>query len=326
MRWPPRCSGRERRCPTSARSCVTGIWPPPRYTRRWTWWRCTASPNPGREQEASDERAPGPGRRLPEVAPRSWPQPGPGAPSAAGLRGLPRRDRRPDGHRRGWARVGSATRRRPRHLGVGAADDRGPRPRPPAPPPPPWGGAGRVAGPPCSARHMTGIDPDTEIPPLGLVRFRQRRRPPFIYSAADITSLMSAARRTIPTPLRAATVETIIGLLAATGMRIAEATGFQRGDLDTAEGVIIVRHAKFGKSRLVPLPQHPQRVPRLLQRLAQNHVIERLVRIIGQPMVDVALIDRHAAGDGALHLRARNLHAARIHARIQVLTLAMRRR
>jgi hypothetical protein len=48
------------------------------------------------------------------------------------------------------------------------------------------------------ARHMTGVDPNTEIPPLGLVRFRQRRRPPFIYSAADITALMSAARRTIP--------------------------------------------------------------------------------------------------------------------------------
>ena len=103
------------------------------------------------------------------------------------------------------------------------------------------------------ACHMTGVDPDTEIPPLGLVRFRQRRRPPFIYSAADITALMSAARRTIPTPLRAATVETIIGLLATTGMRISEATGFGRGDLDTADGVITVRHAKFGKSRLVPL-------------------------------------------------------------------------
>ena len=103
------------------------------------------------------------------------------------------------------------------------------------------------------ACHMTGIDPDTEIPPLGLIRFRQRRRPPFIYSAADITSLMSAARCTIPTPLRAATVETLIGLLATTGMRISEATGFQRRDLDTAESVIIVRHSKFGKSRLVPL-------------------------------------------------------------------------
>ncbi len=103
------------------------------------------------------------------------------------------------------------------------------------------------------ARHMTGVDPNTEIPPLGLVRFRQRRRPPFIYSAADITALMSAARRTIPTPLRAATVETIIGLLATTGMRVGEAIGFQRGDLDTAEGVITLRHSKFGKSRLVPL-------------------------------------------------------------------------
>jgi integrase/recombinase XerD len=104
------------------------------------------------------------------------------------------------------------------------------------------------------ARHMTGVHPDTEIPPPGLVRFRQRRRPPFIYSAADITALMSAARRTIPTPLRAATVETIIGLLATTGMRIGEATtGFQRGDLDTAEGVITLHHSKFGKSRLVPL-------------------------------------------------------------------------
>jgi hypothetical protein len=42
------------------------------------------------------------------------------------------------------------------------------------------------------------------FPPLGLIRFPQRRRLPFICSAADITALMSGARRTIPTPLRAA--------------------------------------------------------------------------------------------------------------------------
>ena len=46
MRWPPRCSARERRCPTSARSCATGTWPPPRSTPRWAWRRCTASPDP----------------------------------------------------------------------------------------------------------------------------------------------------------------------------------------------------------------------------------------------------------------------------------------
>lgn len=103
------------------------------------------------------------------------------------------------------------------------------------------------------ARHMAGVNPNTEIPPVGLVTFRQAWRPPFIYSATDIAALMSAARRTIPTPMRAATVETLIGLLGATGMRVGEAIRFERGDLDTAEGAIVVRQSKFGKSRQVPV-------------------------------------------------------------------------
>jgi integrase/recombinase XerD len=103
------------------------------------------------------------------------------------------------------------------------------------------------------ARHMAGVDPRTEVPPPGLVTFRQRRRQPFIYSDADIAALMAHARRSIPTPLRAATVETLIGLLAATGMRVGEAIRLQRSDLLWAEAVIVVRDSKFGKSRLVPL-------------------------------------------------------------------------
>ena len=103
------------------------------------------------------------------------------------------------------------------------------------------------------ARHMAGVDPSTEVPPPGLVRFRQRRRQPFIYSDADIAALMAQARRSIPTPLRAATVETLIGLLAATGMRVGEAIRLQRPDLLWAEAMIVVRDSKFGKSRLVPL-------------------------------------------------------------------------
>jgi hypothetical protein len=52
---------------------------------------------------------------------------------------------------------------------------------------------------------------------------------------------------------RAATVETLIGLLAATGMRVGEAIRLERPDLLWAEAVIVVRDSKFGKSRLVPL-------------------------------------------------------------------------
>ena len=94
------------------------------------------------------------------------------------------------------------------------------------------------------ACHMTGVDPDTEIPPLGLVRFRQRRRPPFIYSDADITALMSAARRADPHPAAgSATVETIIGLLAADGRAGRRGhRGTPAGaTLDTAEGVIALQ-------------------------------------------------------------------------------------
>ena len=103
------------------------------------------------------------------------------------------------------------------------------------------------------ARYMAGIDPRTEIPPTGLIRFRQRRRPPFIYSDAEIVALMAQARTGIRQALVAATYETLIGLLAATGMRISEAIKLDRTDIDWAEAVLLVRESKFNKSRYVPL-------------------------------------------------------------------------
>jgi integrase len=103
------------------------------------------------------------------------------------------------------------------------------------------------------ARHMSGLDPATEIPPLGLVAFHPRWRPPFIYSGADIVALMAEVPRLIPTPLRAATFQTMIGLLAATGMRVGEAIALRRADTDLVEGVITVRNTKFNKSRELPL-------------------------------------------------------------------------
>lgn len=103
------------------------------------------------------------------------------------------------------------------------------------------------------ARYMAGIDSRTEIPPSGLLPFRQRWRAPFIYSDADIVALMGQARRVIPEPLRAATFETLIGLFASTGLRIGEAIKLDRGDIDWSEGVLLVRESKFMKSRHVPL-------------------------------------------------------------------------
>jgi integrase/recombinase XerD len=103
------------------------------------------------------------------------------------------------------------------------------------------------------ARYLSGIDPRTEIPPAGMVRIPRQWRPPFIYSDTDVLALMEQARRSIPQPLRAATYETLIGLLAATGLRIGEALRLDRADIDWAEGVLRIRRSKFQKSRLVPL-------------------------------------------------------------------------
>jgi integrase len=103
------------------------------------------------------------------------------------------------------------------------------------------------------ARYMSGIDPRTEVPPAGTIRKPSRWRRPFIYSDADVLAMIEQARIVIPQPLRSATYQTLIGLLATTGLRVGEALRLDRADLDRSEGVLRVRESKFGKSRLVPL-------------------------------------------------------------------------
>ena len=103
------------------------------------------------------------------------------------------------------------------------------------------------------ARYMIGLDPGTEIPPTELIPLRQHRRAPFIYTDEDIAALMEQARTRIRQTLVAATYETLIGLLAATGMRISEAIKLDRADIDWTDGVLLVRESKFNKSRYLPV-------------------------------------------------------------------------
>jgi integrase len=102
------------------------------------------------------------------------------------------------------------------------------------------------------ARHMAGLDPRTEIPPFGLVGSRRRRHEPFIFSIDDIDALVTSAQR-LRTRFASATHETVIGLLAATGMRVGEAIRLDRGDVAETDATLTIRESKFGKSRLVPL-------------------------------------------------------------------------
>src|ERR1700730_13333717 len=110
-----------------------------------------------------------------------------------------------------------------------------------------------IAVPRGFARHLAGRDSRTEVPPVGILPGRRHRRVPYIFSSAEITSLMAQARLTIRSEFRAATIETLFGLLAATGMRVGEAIRLDNADLEWADGLAVVRSSKFGKSREVPM-------------------------------------------------------------------------
>jgi integrase len=102
------------------------------------------------------------------------------------------------------------------------------------------------------ARYLSTIDPQTEIPSEDLLRASLPRVAPYLYSQTEIAALMSAARELSP-PLRAASFETIIGLLAVSGLRVGEALDLDRADVDLHDGALHVRAGKHAKQREVPL-------------------------------------------------------------------------
>lgn len=110
------------------------------------------------------------------------------------------------------------------------------------------------------ARYLSGQDPRTEIPPVGLLPDRVQRPQPYLYSEKEIRKLLEAARNLRSTSLlNPWTYYCLFGLLATTGMRISEALDLQAKGVDWSEGVLTI-HGKCGKSRLVPLHSSTRKV------------------------------------------------------------------
>jgi integrase len=119
------------------------------------------------------------------------------------------------------------------------------------------------------ARYCQMLDPKTEIPQQGLFGPGHRRLTPHIYTEQEIVKLLAiTARLSPPKGMRPATCTTIFGLLSSTGLRISEATALSRKDVDLKNGLLQIRHSKFGKSRLVPL--HPSAVRALKRYVARR--------------------------------------------------------
>ena len=129
-----------------------------------------------------------------------------------------------------------------------------------------WACASARSGPIGHARRLDVVRPfakfcasfeaETQNPPVGALGPAHRRLTPHIYTDAEIGQLLAAAGELIPTRgLRPASMRCLLGLLAATGLRVSEALHLQRDDVDLARGMLCVRQTKFRKSRYVAL--HP---------------------------------------------------------------------
>ena len=104
------------------------------------------------------------------------------------------------------------------------------------------------------ARYRSATDSQTEIPSSKLLPGRPERAQPYLYNDQEIQRLLEAALKLPPADgLRRWIYHALLGLLAVSGLRISEAIGLKLEDVDLSEGLLTVRGAKLGKSRLVPL-------------------------------------------------------------------------
>jgi integrase/recombinase XerD len=114
--------------------------------------------------------------------------------------------------------------------------------------------AQRLAAVRSFAGYVHALDPSAVDPvPGGLIPGRIPRRVPYLYSGEETTRLMAAAGA-LPSAVLAASMRTLIGLLASTGIRSGEAFALDAINLDTAEQVLTVT-GKHGRKRLIAL--HP---------------------------------------------------------------------
>jgi len=138
------------------------------------------------------------------------------------------------------------------------------------------------------ASWLSAFDPRTQVPPKRILNARHRRNKPYIFTDQEIERLMAeAARLSSSTGLRALTYVTLIGLLAATGLRPGEALALDMPDVDLENGILAIRETKFGKSRFVPvtdstraaLARYAQQRLELCERTDGFLVSERCTRL-----------------------------------------------
>lgn len=169
------------------------------------------------------------------------------------------------------------------------------------------------------AAYLNAAGSQTPIIPKGLLPTRTTRCAPYIYSQCDLDRLLEGCSSFFTTVRVAETMRTIIGLLAATGLRIGEATRLRIPDLDTDRNVLTVYGTKAPLDRLVPL--HPSTTAALLgylnlpERLATHPASDGpiFVNAAGAGFVIETIEQHFRALVDSLHLGAPGRRRPRLH-------------
>src|SRR6202011_2263784 len=94
------------------------------------------------------------------------------------------------------------------------------------------------------AAYLHANDVDVPVIPSGLLAARKPRAVSFIYSQQDIRALLAACATEFAEERIAATLRTVIGLLAATGLRIGEALNLRVQDIDQHNDLLVIQAGK----------------------------------------------------------------------------------
>ena len=102
------------------------------------------------------------------------------------------------------------------------------------------------------ASYLVAFDESTEVPPPRIAPSGWARRTPYLFSDEEVAALRDAASELRPIAF-GETMATLLGLLAATGLRPGEAYRLEGDDVDLASSRLVVRDTKWDRSRVVPL-------------------------------------------------------------------------
>ena len=110
------------------------------------------------------------------------------------------------------------------------------------------------------ARYCASSELRTQIPDSHLLGPRFQRVRPHLFSPAEVRLILRRTRRleTRRSPLHPLTYETLIGLLASTGIRPGEALRLCCRDLDADRSTLRISRCKFSPERVIAL--HPTAV------------------------------------------------------------------